>query len=173
MPASTEQCAVVLPTSAAANDGQGRSCAGMRAGGAPSIARRAASGLRATRTQRVQCEAASMQFIKGIEEPCVPEVKLTRARDGSTGTGVPLAPAARLPVSAAAAARDRVPGVSYGASVTSSAAHGRRGTSPRLAVGALPPRRACPPVFALRHRQMPRAAVPVTYGPLQSGGAAR
>jgi photosystem II protein len=31
--------------------------------------------------------ASSMQFIKGIEEPTVPDVKLTRSRDGSSGVG--------------------------------------------------------------------------------------
>ena len=30
--------------------------------------------------------ASSIQFIKGIKEPTVPDVKLTRARDGSSGT---------------------------------------------------------------------------------------
>lgn len=30
--------------------------------------------------------AASIEFIKGIKEPCVPDVKLTRSRDGSQGT---------------------------------------------------------------------------------------
>jgi hypothetical protein len=28
-----------------------------------------------------------MEFIKGVGEPVVPEVKLTRSKDGSTGTG--------------------------------------------------------------------------------------
>eukprot|EP00951_Prasinocladus_malaysianus_P004101 scaffold28986_cov30-Prasinocladus_malaysianus.AAC.1 len=30
--------------------------------------------------------AANIQFIQGINEPCVPDVKLTRSRDGSQGT---------------------------------------------------------------------------------------
>ena len=30
--------------------------------------------------------ASSIQFIKGVKEPTVPDVKLTRARDGSSGT---------------------------------------------------------------------------------------
>ena len=30
--------------------------------------------------------ASSLQFIKGVEEPSVPDVKLTRSRDGSNGT---------------------------------------------------------------------------------------
>jgi len=30
--------------------------------------------------------ASSIQFIKGVNEPTVPDVKLTRARDGSSGT---------------------------------------------------------------------------------------
>ena len=32
--------------------------------------------------------ASSIQFIKGIKEPSVPDVKLTRARDGSSGTAM-------------------------------------------------------------------------------------
>ena len=30
--------------------------------------------------------AADIQFIKGVNEPSIPDVNLTRARDGSTGT---------------------------------------------------------------------------------------
>jgi len=30
--------------------------------------------------------ASSIQFIKGVKEPTVPDVRLTRARDGSSGT---------------------------------------------------------------------------------------
>ena len=30
--------------------------------------------------------ASSIQFIKGVNEPTVPDVRLTRARDGSSGT---------------------------------------------------------------------------------------
>ena len=29
-----------------------------------------------------------MQFIKGVEEPTVPEVKLTRSKDGAQGTAI-------------------------------------------------------------------------------------
>jgi photosystem II protein len=36
----------------------------------------------------VAAAKTSMQFIKGREESCVPDVKLTRARDGSSGTAV-------------------------------------------------------------------------------------
>lgn len=32
-----------------------------------------------------QLEAASIQFVKGLEEKTVPDVKLTRAKDGSSG----------------------------------------------------------------------------------------
>jgi len=32
------------------------------------------------------CNAATLQFIKGIDEPSVPDVKLTRSKDGSSGT---------------------------------------------------------------------------------------
>ncbi|GAB4820949.1 hypothetical protein N2152v2_007995 [Parachlorella kessleri] len=30
--------------------------------------------------------AAKLEFIKGVEEPSIPDVKLTRSRDGSSGT---------------------------------------------------------------------------------------
>lgn len=30
--------------------------------------------------------AASLQFIRGLDEDCVPDVKLTRSRDGTSGT---------------------------------------------------------------------------------------
>lgn len=30
--------------------------------------------------------ASTLQFIKGVDEPSVPDVKLTRSRDGSSGT---------------------------------------------------------------------------------------
>eukprot|EP00892_Ulva_mutabilis_P001034 jgi/Ulvmu1/10931/UM007_0110.1 len=45
----------------------------------PVLARRQAPAAR-----RCNCEAA-MQFIKGIDEPCVPNINLTRSRDGSNG----------------------------------------------------------------------------------------
>uniref|UniRef100_A0A7S3V4F5 Photosystem II reaction center Psb28 protein n=1 Tax=Chaetoceros debilis TaxID=122233 RepID=A0A7S3V4F5_9STRA len=32
-----------------------------------------------------QLEAASIQFVKGLEEKVVPDIKLTRAKDGSSG----------------------------------------------------------------------------------------
>lgn len=32
------------------------------------------------------CLASNIQFIKGVDEPVVPEVKLTRSRDGGSGT---------------------------------------------------------------------------------------
>merc|ERR1711963_356590 len=49
--------------------------------------RRSVSGLRASAPpRRVTSMAATMEFIKGIKEPCIPDVKLTRARDGSSGT---------------------------------------------------------------------------------------
>jgi len=37
-------------------------------------------------TQQLVCNAATLQFIKGIDEPSVPDVKLTRSKDGSSGT---------------------------------------------------------------------------------------
>ena len=30
--------------------------------------------------------ASSLQFVKGVDEPCVPDIKLTRSKDGSSGT---------------------------------------------------------------------------------------
>jgi photosystem II protein len=36
----------------------------------------------------VACDAASLQFIQGVDEPCVPEVKLMRSRTGSSGTAM-------------------------------------------------------------------------------------
>lgn len=38
------------------------------------------------RTHPLVCQAASLQFIKGLDEPSVPDVKLTRSKDGSSGT---------------------------------------------------------------------------------------
>lgn len=49
----------------------------------PVMARRQAPAAR-----RCECEAV-MQFIKGIDEPCVPDIKLTRSKDGSNGVGTP------------------------------------------------------------------------------------
>ncbi|KAL0056076.1 hypothetical protein WJX82_007534 [Trebouxia sp. C0006] len=39
-----------------------------------------------THSQQLVCNAATLQFIKGIDEPSVPDVKLTRSKDGSSGT---------------------------------------------------------------------------------------
>mmetsp|Transcript_17446 Transcript_17446/g.45358 ORF Transcript_17446/g.45358 Transcript_17446/m.45358 type:complete len:158 (-) Transcript_17446:160-633(-) len=56
-------------------------------GGARRATVRAARGLSTRRDARsVTCMAVSMEFIKGIKEPCVPDVKLTRSRDGGQGT---------------------------------------------------------------------------------------
>lgn len=41
---------------------------------------------RMTRQRMVVMDAASLEFIKGIEESTIPDVKLTRSRDGSSGT---------------------------------------------------------------------------------------
>jgi len=35
---------------------------------------------------QISCMAAKLEFIKGVEEPSVPDVRLTRSRDGSSGT---------------------------------------------------------------------------------------
>lgn len=51
-----------------------------RARPAPRVARAAAP-------RQITCMASNMQFIKGIDEPTIPEVKLTRSRDGASGTG--------------------------------------------------------------------------------------
>eukprot|EP00775_Hariotina_reticulata_P000118 gene118-285_t len=47
-------------------------------------------GIAAPRVQRISktrhvCEAASIQFIRGLDEPTVPEVALKRARTGTSG----------------------------------------------------------------------------------------
>ena len=39
-----------------------------------------------TRIQTTELNAASIQFVKGLDEKVIPDVKLTRARDGSSGT---------------------------------------------------------------------------------------
>eukprot|EP00191_Tetraselmis_sp_GSL018_P008035 CAMPEP_0177604300 /NCGR_PEP_ID=MMETSP0419_2-20121207/16041_1 /TAXON_ID=582737 /ORGANISM="Tetraselmis sp., Strain GSL018" /LENGTH=179 /DNA_ID=CAMNT_0019098267 /DNA_START=58 /DNA_END=594 /DNA_ORIENTATION=- len=47
------------------------------------------SGLGASRSmplRRVTAMAASLEFIRGVKETTVPDVKLTRSRDGSSGT---------------------------------------------------------------------------------------
>lgn len=37
-------------------------------------------------TRLVSLNAATLEFIRGIEEPSIPEVRLTRSKDGSNGT---------------------------------------------------------------------------------------
>ncbi|GLI64048.1 hypothetical protein VaNZ11_007210 [Volvox africanus] len=34
----------------------------------------------------ISCDAAALQFIKGVNEPTIPEVRLTRSRTGANGT---------------------------------------------------------------------------------------
>lgn len=34
---------------------------------------------------QISCMAAKIEFIKGVEEPTIPDVKLTRSRDGASG----------------------------------------------------------------------------------------
>ncbi|CAG9466144.1 unnamed protein product [Pedinophyceae sp. YPF-701] len=41
---------------------------------------------RAPQTARMVAMDASIQFIKGIDESCIPDVRLTRSRDGASGT---------------------------------------------------------------------------------------
>jgi hypothetical protein len=44
-----------------------------------------------TRTSRAAdlvCEAAAIQFIRGVDEPTVPEVRLTRSRSGTNGSAM-------------------------------------------------------------------------------------
>lgn len=64
-----------------------RGAGGRAAGGARAPARAAAASAAAASRGRVSM-AAQLQFIKGVPEKGVPEVKLTRSRDGSTGTAV-------------------------------------------------------------------------------------
>ena len=40
----------------------------------------------ALRSLRTSLDAAKIEFIRGVEEKTIPDVKLTRARDGSSGT---------------------------------------------------------------------------------------
>lgn len=40
------------------------------------------------RGQDLICEAASLQFIKGVDEPTVPEVRLSRSRTGASGAAL-------------------------------------------------------------------------------------
>ena len=40
----------------------------------------------AARPQLTTCMAATLSFIKGVQEPTIPDVKLTRSRDGASGT---------------------------------------------------------------------------------------
>lgn len=56
------------------------------AGAKPFTAGRVAAPSKVQRV--VVCDAARMQFIKGVDEPCVPEVKLTRSRTGGAGTAI-------------------------------------------------------------------------------------
>ena len=41
---------------------------------------------RRPRSSLLVANAATLEFIKGVEEPTIPDVKLTRSRDGSSGT---------------------------------------------------------------------------------------
>jgi hypothetical protein len=54
----------------------------------PTSARAAAPRPLPSTRSAVACDAASMQFIKGIDEPTVPEVSLRRARTGTSGSAV-------------------------------------------------------------------------------------
>ena len=40
------------------------------------------------RRGNISCEAASLQFIKGIEEPTIPEVRLSKSRTGASGSAL-------------------------------------------------------------------------------------
>ena len=42
--------------------------------------------VQAPRLHHQICLATTLQFIEGIEEPTIPDVKLTRSRDGASGT---------------------------------------------------------------------------------------
>ena len=60
-----------------------RAARGARARGRPGAGRAAAVA-----TRGVVGMAAQLQFIKGVPEKGVPEVKLTRSRDGQTGAAI-------------------------------------------------------------------------------------
>ena len=47
--------------------------------------RRGAAGVRRVGVE-AKASAASINFVKGVEEPVIPDVRLTRSRDGSSGT---------------------------------------------------------------------------------------
>eukprot|EP00195_Chlamydomonas_chlamydogama_P005738 CAMPEP_0202902760 /NCGR_PEP_ID=MMETSP1392-20130828/17035_1 /ASSEMBLY_ACC=CAM_ASM_000868 /TAXON_ID=225041 /ORGANISM="Chlamydomonas chlamydogama, Strain SAG 11-48b" /LENGTH=144 /DNA_ID=CAMNT_0049589567 /DNA_START=78 /DNA_END=512 /DNA_ORIENTATION=+ len=51
--------------------------------GASRVAARAPVSI--SRRPLVVCNAASLQFIRGVDEPTVPEVRLTRSRTGTSG----------------------------------------------------------------------------------------
>jgi photosystem II protein len=53
----------------------------------PGHVARPVSGMRRVQVSKpmVACDA-SLQFILGVDEPCVPEIKLMRSRTGSSGT---------------------------------------------------------------------------------------
>lgn len=56
------------------------------------VARRQAAFARSPavfgRVPKVTCQAATIQFIKGIDEPTVPEVRLSRSRTGASGSAL-------------------------------------------------------------------------------------
>jgi Psb28 protein len=52
---------------------------------APSPAAFTASVRRISSTSTTELDAATISFVRGLEEKVVPNVKLTRARDGSSG----------------------------------------------------------------------------------------
>jgi hypothetical protein len=39
-------------------------------------------------SRKLQCDAASLQFVRGVDEPSVPEVKLMRSRTGGNGSAM-------------------------------------------------------------------------------------
>lgn len=66
-----------------------RQCAGSRLAPRQSTAPRTAfSGSITAPKRAVACDAASLQFIRGISEPTVPEVKLMRSRTGTSGSAL-------------------------------------------------------------------------------------
>ena len=56
----------------------------------PAFSSPASLGRRPTTTtgRNVLCEAASLQFIKGVNEPTVPEVRLSKSRTGASGSAL-------------------------------------------------------------------------------------
>lgn len=62
-------------------------CRGVQLARKEVVSQRTGLSLHHTRRRPILsiCMSSSIQFIKGVDEPSVPDVKLTRSRDGSSG----------------------------------------------------------------------------------------